>query len=196
MRWARTSASSACSTTRPALCGSCAACSLPKCRPCRRCCATGRLPTTARCSASKCCNWSGNWTTSGARAACSSEVPSVVPSTSLMLTYPHRRYGTLPLSGRTRGFFPQGTSGVSMVTLVDGRWGTRYTGWVVHDGRYVAGLSKWMEDHQMPVGAFITLERTADGERGDRRLPHATRQARVGAYRPRRPGRQLRSFSK
>ena len=91
----------------------------------------------------------------------SSEVPSVVPSTSLMLIYPHRRYGTLPLSGRTRGFFPQGASGVSMVTLVDGRWGTRYNGWVVHEGRYVAGLAKWMEDHQIPVGAFITLERTA-----------------------------------
>ena len=90
----------------------------------------------------------------------SSEVPSVVPSTSLMLIYPHRRYGTLPLSGRTRGFFPQGTSGISMVTLVDGRWGTRYNGWVVHESRYVAGLAKWMEDHQIPVGAFITLERT------------------------------------
>ncbi len=91
----------------------------------------------------------------------SSEVPSVVPSTSLILIYPHRHYGTLPLSGRTRGFFPQAASGVSMVTLVDGRWGTRYSGWIVHEGRYVAGLSKWMEDHQIPVGAFITLERTA-----------------------------------
>lgn len=91
----------------------------------------------------------------------SSEVPAVVPSTSLVLTYPHRRYGTLPLSGRTRTFFPQAESGVSVVTLVDGRWGTRYTGYVVHAGRYVTGLAKWMDDHQLPVGAFITLERTA-----------------------------------
>lgn len=90
----------------------------------------------------------------------SSEVPSVVPSTSLILTYPHRHYGTLPLSGRTRSFFPTGTSGVSLVNLVDGRWGTRYTGWVMHEARYVMGLAKWMDDHQVPVGAFITLERT------------------------------------
>ena len=90
----------------------------------------------------------------------STEVPSVVPSTSLMLIYPHRRHGTLPLSGRTRSFFPQATSGVSAVTLVDGRWGARYDGWVVHEGRYVAGLAKWMEDHQIPVGAYITIERT------------------------------------
>jgi hypothetical protein len=90
----------------------------------------------------------------------STEVPSVVPSTSLMLIYPHRRYGTLPLSGRTRSFFPQAESGVSPVTLMDGRWGARYEGWVVHEGRYVAGLAKWMEDHQIPVGAYITIERS------------------------------------
>jgi hypothetical protein len=90
----------------------------------------------------------------------SSEVPTVVPSTSIILTYPHRHYGTLPLSGRTRSFFPTGT-GASLLTLVDGRWGTRYTGWVMHEARYVTGLAKWMDDHQMPVGAFITLERTS-----------------------------------
>jgi hypothetical protein len=90
----------------------------------------------------------------------STEVPSVVPSTSLMLIYPHRRHGTLPLSGRTRGFFPQASTGVSTVTLVDGRWGARYEGWVVHEGRYVAGLAKWMEEHQIPTGAYITIERT------------------------------------
>lgn len=91
----------------------------------------------------------------------SRDVPSVVPSTSLMLIYPHRRYGTLPLSGRTRSFFPLAESGVTPVTLVDGRWGARYEGWVVHEGRYVAGLAKWMEDHQIPVGAYLTIERTA-----------------------------------
>jgi hypothetical protein len=90
----------------------------------------------------------------------STEMPSIVPSTSLMLLYPHRRHGTLPLSGRTRSFFPQANSGVSMVTLVDGRWGVRYDGWVVHEGRYVAGLAKWMEEHQIPTGAYITIERT------------------------------------
>ncbi|GIV78439.1 MAG: hypothetical protein KatS3mg050_2833 [Litorilinea sp.] len=92
----------------------------------------------------------------------SSELPSIVPNTTLTLTYPHRRCGTLPLNGRTRSFFPAGNEGRSLVTLIDGRWGTHYTGWVVHNGRYVAGLAKWMDDHALPVGAFITLERTSN----------------------------------
>ncbi len=88
------------------------------------------------------------------------DVPSLVPNTTVTLIYPHRRYGTLPLSGRTRAFFPVADGGRSLVTLIDGRWGTRYQGWVVPEGRYVAGLAKWMNDHQIPAGALITLERT------------------------------------
>ena len=89
----------------------------------------------------------------------SSELPNIVPNTTLTLTYPHRRYGTLPLNGRTRSFFPSASDIKSTVTFVDGRWGKRYTGWVVPQGRYVAGLATWMEEHAIPVGAYITLER-------------------------------------
>jgi len=89
-----------------------------------------------------------------------SDVPSIVPSTSFTLIYPHRRYGTLPLGSRTRSFFPQGSEGRSMVTIIDGRWGKRFTAWVAHGGRYVSGLKNWMEEHSLPVGAQITLERT------------------------------------
>ncbi len=88
-------------------------------------------------------------------------MPSAIANTSFVLTYPHRRYGTIPLSSRTRSFCPSRSGGRSLVTLVDGRWGTRYTGWVVHEGRYVAGLAKWMDDHVLPVGAYITLERSS-----------------------------------
>jgi hypothetical protein len=95
----------------------------------------------------------------------SSELPTIVPNTTLTLTYPHWRMGTLPLNGRTRNFFLQGSiqgGGKSTITLIDGRWGTRMPGWVVPEGRYVTGLRKWMQDHVLPVGAYITLERTAD----------------------------------
>lgn len=92
----------------------------------------------------------------------SSEPPAIVPSTGLTLTYPHRQAGTIPLNGRTRNFFPTSQSKRSIVTLLDGRWGTRMTGWVVYEGRYVTGLSKWMDDHSLPVGASITLERTSN----------------------------------
>lgn len=89
-----------------------------------------------------------------------SEIPRIVPTITITLTYPHWRYGTLPLNGRTVNFFPGSGKSKSVVTLVDGRWGTRYTGWVLHEERYVYGLQKWYEDHALPVGAYITLERT------------------------------------
>ncbi len=89
----------------------------------------------------------------------SSEVPSIVPNTSFSLIYPHRQAGTIPLTGRTRSFFPVEEGAKAQVTLVDGRWGTRFTGWVVPEERYVAGLGKWMNDHEIPVGAQLTLER-------------------------------------
>ena len=92
----------------------------------------------------------------------SSEVPSIVPSTSFSLTYPHRQAGTIPLTGRTRSFFPVEEGAKAQVTLVDGRWGTRFTGWVVPEGRYVAGLGQWMADHEIPVGAQLTLERVPE----------------------------------
>lgn len=106
------------------------------------------------------------------------EIPRIVPSTVLTLTYPHRRYGTLPINGRTVNFFPAGQRGKSLITLVDGRWGTRFNGWVVHEGRYVSGLAKWMDDHQLPVGAYITLERSA------------TANEVIVDYRTRRPKRE------
>jgi hypothetical protein len=93
-------------------------------------------------------------------SAVGSDVPNVVPSTSCLLIYPHRRYGTIPLSSRTRSFFPEAKDGRSLVTLIDGRWGNRHQCWVVHEGRYVSGLKKWMDEHNLPVGAQITLERT------------------------------------
>lgn len=112
-----------------------------------------------------------------------SDVPSVVPSTSFTLIYPHRRYGTLPLSNRTRSFFPSGSEGRSMVTVIDGRWGKRFTAWVVHGGRYVSGLKEWMDEHNLPVGAQVTLERTQNpGEV-------------VIDYRPRRMKREWSRFA-
>jgi hypothetical protein len=93
-------------------------------------------------------------------SSASAHVSSVVPSISFTLIFPHWLYGTLPLSSRTRALFPHSAQERSMVTIVDGRWGNRYTGWVVHNGRYVCGLKEWMVAHNLPVSAQITLERT------------------------------------
>ncbi len=95
-------------------------------------------------------------------SAASAPVSSVVPNVSFTLTFPHWLYGTLPLSSRTSGIFPQSAQERSMVTVVDGRWGNRYTAWVVRNGRYVCGLKDWMMAHNLPVSALITLERTGE----------------------------------
>ncbi|MDH7485394.1 MAG: hypothetical protein QHJ81_03865 [Anaerolineae bacterium] len=87
------------------------------------------------------------------------EIPVQAPSVTMVLTYPHRRAGTLPLSFRTRPFFPPGERGRGMVTLIDGRWGRRFNAMVVYERRYVVGLGDWFEQHNVPVGAYIVLER-------------------------------------
>ncbi len=82
-----------------------------------------------------------------------------IPTTTLLLTYPHLASGTLPLNKHSRPFFPRGYSERTAITLIDGRWGQRFNAWVVHAGRYVAGLRSWFEQHKLPAGALITLER-------------------------------------
>lgn len=85
-------------------------------------------------------------------------------TTTVTLTFPHAMSGTLPLGRRTRPLFPEGHGERTMVTLVDGRWGNQFAGWVNHAGRYIAGLQGWMEKHKLPAGAYITLERRGDDE--------------------------------
>lgn len=82
-----------------------------------------------------------------------------IPSTTLLLTYPHLVSGTLPVNRHTRPLLPQGYGERTMITLIDGRWGQRFPAWVVHRGRYVAGLRGWFEQHKLPAGAYLTLER-------------------------------------
>lgn len=89
-------------------------------------------------------------------------VPSQVPSTVVLLTYPHLAAGTLPLPPAARSIFPRGRGVCSAVTLIDGRWGTRFPAWVMHEGRYVAGLGAWYNQHKLPVGARIVIERTEE----------------------------------
>ncbi len=84
------------------------------------------------------------------------------PTATLLLTYPHLASGTLPLANRSRSFFATGHGERVMITFVDGRWGQRFPGSVVPGGRYVAGLRPWFDQHKLPAGAFIVLERRDD----------------------------------
>jgi hypothetical protein len=82
--------------------------------------------------------------------------------TTLALTYPHWRCGTLPLTVRTRALFPEASHHHSPIVLLDGQRGERMQGWVVHQGLFVYGLEAWYRRYELPVGAFIKLERTRD----------------------------------
>jgi len=78
----------------------------------------------------------------------------------LILTYPHWRYGTLPLTQRTRAFFPRGAPGQrTQVTFLDRVGGTEFPGWVVHEHHYVHGLGEWYAANEVPAGAYVKLQR-------------------------------------
>jgi hypothetical protein len=80
-----------------------------------------------------------------------------------MLIYPHRRLGTLPLNARTRRIFPTARLTPRVwVTLVDGQDGEEFPGWVVRDERYVYGLDKFYRKHRLPIGAFVTVQKSPE----------------------------------
>ncbi len=91
-----------------------------------------------------------------------SDVRAKVSTTTILLTYPHLASGTLPLNRRTRPFFPKGHGERTLVTLIDGRWGNRFSAWANHTGRYIAGLRPLFDKHKLPAGVHITLERRDD----------------------------------
>ena len=81
----------------------------------------------------------------------------------LLLTYPHWRVGSLSLTARSEVFFPGGTADQrTQITFLDRANQKQFPGWVVHGHRYVFGLAEWYESNNIPVGAFVKLERTDD----------------------------------
>lgn len=81
----------------------------------------------------------------------------------MLLTHPHWRHGTLPLTDRTRVFFPPGAAEqCTRITFLDRVSQTQFTGYVVHEHGYVCGLGEWYRANNVPVGAYIKLERTGD----------------------------------
>lgn len=82
--------------------------------------------------------------------------------TSVVLPFSHWRYGTLPLTAKTQGLFPESSNHHSPIILVDGQTGARMQGWVVHGASFVYGLGSWIQQNGLPAGALIKLERTRD----------------------------------
>ncbi len=88
------------------------------------------------------------------------EPPGVLEEpVTVVLTYPHRVSGTLPLSSRLSRIFPTGRTQRIRFTLIDGDTGEEMPAWVVREGRYVYGLEEWYSTYNVPVGACIELAR-------------------------------------
>jgi hypothetical protein len=88
---------------------------------------------------------------------------AVVQDLTVLLTYPHWRHGTLPLTARTSVSFPRGAFGQhTQITFLDRIKGAQFSGWVVREYQYVYGLAEWYEANNIPAGAYIKLERTSD----------------------------------
>jgi hypothetical protein len=78
------------------------------------------------------------------------------------LNYPHWRVGTLPITPKTKKFFPTADDHHVRITFIDKRSGDEMAGWVVSQHRYVFGLREWYAENQLPIGAYISLYRTDD----------------------------------
>jgi hypothetical protein len=83
-----------------------------------------------------------------------------VKEVTISLIYPHLRAGTLPLSERTKSFFPTAYESPRVrFTLIDARSGIKMPAWVVREHGYVFGLREWYKSHSLIPGSLVTVRR-------------------------------------
>jgi len=78
----------------------------------------------------------------------------------LVLNYPHRRSGTLPILPAVRYLLPDNDGDLLALQLIDGQSGDEVLAWYVGRHNYIFGLADWYQKYNLPVGAFITLRKT------------------------------------
>jgi len=75
------------------------------------------------------------------------------------LIFPHWRAGTLPLSKRVRPLFPTAYEAPRIrFTLVDGKSGDQFPGWVVRNQKYVFGLREWYQEKGLIPGGIVRIK--------------------------------------
>lgn len=84
-----------------------------------------------------------------------------VDSATILLGYPHWRFGTLPFTERTRFFFPKGSiEQHTRITFVDQKSPDRiFPGWVLREWGHVCGLEEWYGVNEVLPGAYIKLSK-------------------------------------
>jgi hypothetical protein len=82
-----------------------------------------------------------------------------VQEVEVRLIFPHWRAGTLPLSERVLPLFPTAYEAPRIrFTLVDGKTGERFPGWVVRQERYVSGFKEWYEKKGLIPGGIVYVK--------------------------------------
>lgn len=118
-----------------------------------------------------------------------------LPRATTTIIYPHRRAGTLPLSAKNQAIFPVGRAPRIHVELIDKEDGEKFSGWVVHEHRYVYGLMEYYTKHHLPVGVYLTVEHGE--EEGQIIVSHAGYKPRTEYIRILSPnGKQIRFDNK
>lgn len=80
----------------------------------------------------------------------------------IILTYPHRQAGTLPLTPAVRALLPPFDRPRLRFYFVDALTQEKFAGYAVNDGAYIAGLARWYAARKLWPGAYITLKRGSE----------------------------------
>ena len=78
---------------------------------------------------------------------------------SIVLTFPHRRAGTLGWSAKVAQVLPKIAKKRIPITFRDKLNGKTFIVWLVREGRYVWGLGDWFKQNEIPAGAYLELSR-------------------------------------
>jgi hypothetical protein len=77
---------------------------------------------------------------------------------SIILSYPHWRNGTLPLSSRLASMFPMAHHADRIrFCFIDGEDGAQFSGWVIAPHRYVYGLVEWYQRKGLLPGGILHI---------------------------------------
>lgn len=79
----------------------------------------------------------------------------------LILTYPHRRAGSLPITPGVRALLPDADK-PTLITVVDENTNARVPGWIMPQANCIVGLKAWYDQLKLNPGAVLEVEPRGD----------------------------------
>jgi hypothetical protein len=83
--------------------------------------------------------------------------PSAKEAT-ITLNYPHWRVGSLPLTAKTRPFFPTALESPRVKFKIIDHQGDEISAWVVRPYSYVFGLKEWFRELELMPGSLVNIK--------------------------------------